>query len=353
MSLLAQDERLTRRVGAITMLVLGATIVFFVFLLDRLELGSRTRIRVYFHHSAGLREHAPINVGGQTIGHIESIDSVPHGGHNPLHGEVGVVAIVSIDGKHAWKVPRGAEIFVASKGALSEKYLEVAPPKADPGPSVREGEELLAADPPSLDSVLQNTWLNMMTFKGFIDTVKPELEAFRGELGALTSHLDAIAADIDALRPAIGAAGPIASEADALIAEGRKAWNQGLGGQAGLDRFAATIARARAVVAQTRATLDALEPSARTLAANLGRARGHLEAHDPIAATSATIARLRAMIDKIDPLLATLADLDQRLTRGEGSLGRLMTDPEFPEDAKELGKILKRQPWKVIARPKD
>jgi hypothetical protein len=28
-----------------------------------------------------------------------------------------------------------------------------------------------------------------------------------------------------------------------------------------------------------------------------------------------------------------------------------MNDPEFPEDAKELGKILKRQPWKVINRP--
>jgi hypothetical protein len=28
-----------------------------------------------------------------------------------------------------------------------------------------------------------------------------------------------------------------------------------------------------------------------------------------------------------------------------------MKDPEFPEDAKELGKILKRQPWKIIGRP--
>ena len=28
-----------------------------------------------------------------------------------------------------------------------------------------------------------------------------------------------------------------------------------------------------------------------------------------------------------------------------------MHDPEFPEDAKELGKILKRQPWKLIDHP--
>ena len=28
-------------------------------------------------------------------------------------------------------------------------------------------------------------------------------------------------------------------------------------------------------------------------------------------------------------------------------------DPEFPEDAKAIGKVLKRQPWRVIGRPKD
>jgi ABC-type transporter Mla subunit MlaD len=353
MSLLVQDERLTRRVGAITLCVLGAAIVFFVVLRDRLELGSRTRIHVYFHHSAGLREHAALMVGGQTIGHIESIDSVPHGGSNPLHGEVGVVAIVAIDGAHAWKVPRGAEIFVASKGALSERYLEVAPPKGEPGPTVRDGEEMLAADPPSLDNVLQNTWVNMITLRGFVDAVKPELQAFRTELDALRAHLDATAADIDALRPAIGAVGPLATEASELIARARETYAHGLGGQAGFDRFAAMVRQARVTVAQTRATLDQLEPRASELVANLRRVRGHLEAHDPVAQLEATIARVRTVLDKVDPLLAKVDEINQRLAKGEGSIGRLMNDPEFPEDAKELGKIMKRQPWKIIARPKE
>ena len=59
------------------------------------------------------------------------------------------------------------------------------------------------------------------------------------------------------------------------------------------------------------------------------------------------------MLDQVEPLLAKVDDISGRLARGEGSLGLLMKDPEFPEDAKELGKILKRQPWKVIAKPKD
>ena len=43
--------------------------------------------------------------------------------------------------------------------------------------------------------------------------------------------------------------------------------------------------------------------------------------------------------------------LNQALARGDGSIMKLMHDPEFPEEAKELGKIMKRQPWKIIDRP--
>jgi hypothetical protein len=52
-------------------------------------------------------------------------------------------------------------------------------------------------------------------------------------------------------------------------------------------------------------------------------------------------------------LLAKVAEINARIARGEGSLGKLMKDPEFPEDAKALGKIMKRQPWRIIQRPAD
>lgn len=355
MSLLAQDEKLTRRVGAIALAVIAAAIVFFVFVYDRIELGSPTRVKVYFGHSAGLRERAPLVVAGQAVGHVESVENVLHGGTNPLKGEVGIVAIVAIDDGSAWKVPAGADIFVSSRGPLSDKYLEVAPPKHDapPGTPVTEGAELLAADPPSLDNVLQHTWDNMATFRLFAEQVRPELAAFRAQIDALRGHFADTATDLDLLSPGIRATASLIAQAGDLRDEARATYEVSLGGEPGLAHFRAMLADARTTLAQTRATLDKLQPLADRLIADARRAGHTVTAADPIGRFDAALAQLRAVLDKVDPLVAKVDDINARLARGEGSLGLLMHDPEFPEDAKELGKILKRQPWKVIAKPKD
>ncbi len=354
MSLSAQDERLTRRVGAIALAVIAAAILFFVFLFDRIELGSPVRIKVYFHHSASLREHAALIVGGKRIGQVEAIESVPHGTVKLLGGDVGIRATVAIEESEAWKVRADAEVFVSSRGPLSEKYLEVAPPRhADTTPAapIAEGAEVLAADPPSLDNVLGHTWTNMTTFRLFVNEVRPEFLAFRGELDELRTHLAEAAAD--ARSSVATGATPLVTQAQELVAEAQHLFEIGLGGEAGFARFQTMIGHARTTLAQTRGAIDQLQPLAAQVGRNVDRIRSGLATHDPQGRLAAALAAARLAIDKLDPLLAKVDEISGRLARGEGSLGRLMKDPEFPEDAKELGKILKRQPWKVIAKPKD
>lgn len=347
MSLLAQDERLTRRVGTVALALIGAAIGFFVFLKDRIEIGARTRIYVYFHHSAGLMEKAALIVGGEPIGHIEAIETVGRGGTNPLKGEVGVRARVTIDGDDAWKVRADAVVFVSSRGPLSGKYLEIAPPRrgAEPAPEISDGAELLGIDPPTLDNVLNRSWRNMTNFRAFAQAIGPEIDALRTEIRTLR-------ATISSITPPAGTLG-LYVEAKALVAEAERTYEVGLGGEFGVAAFRSMVTGARGTLAQVRVALDKIQPLAARLDADVARIRGSLAAHDPASRIEATIARARAVLDQIEPLLAKVDDVSGRLARGEGSLGLLMKDPEFPEDAKELGKILKRQPWKVIAKPKD
>lgn len=344
----ADQDQLARRVGAITLGAIALVIAGFVFFGDQLALRSPTRIRVLFRHTGGLREHAALIVAGQPIGRIEAITPVAHGDATPLAGELGVAVTVAVDAASAWKVPARAELFIASRGPLAEKYLEVAPPAGDPGPAIHDGQALRGIDPPTLDNVLHHTWANMTTFKAFVAAVRPELTALRAQLATLRAQLAALSDDprtAGGLRALLRETRELADAAGHTYAS--------LGGEPGLERFAATLRDARDMVAQLRATLDLLGPRTAALRANLDRIQAHVAATAPLAHADRAIAALRAMLDKIDPLLASAGDLGERIANGEGSLLRLMRDPEFPEDAKDLGKIMKRQPWKIMERPHD
>ena len=407
MSLLAQDERLTRRVGAITLVVLALLFGFFVFVFDQIEWGKRVRIKVYFQTTGGLREGAPFVVAGQSVGEVESIALVPRGTSNVLGNEDGVVVNVALEARAAAKIMYGGDVFVASKGILSSRYLEIGPapepkrslhegapappgsPQGAPAPtgsqegataptgsqegataptgsqegataptgspqgapnrslegapnrSLREGDEIRGKDPPSLDRVLQRTWDNLTTAAAFGAEVRPHMQTLTAEVDALRATLDGIAPDV-----------PLGEDIDALIAEARRSYDA-LGGEQGLDRIDAVMDRGSATITQARATIAKLRTSADELMAAFATLRGRMGTRgtEAIAKVEAAIDRVREAIDKVDPLLAQVEALQQQIARGEGSLLKLMNDPEFPEDAKELGKILKRQPWKVISRP--
>ena len=409
----APDSALARRVGAVTIAVIATAIAVFVFLLDRAALGSPTRIRVTFRHTAGLREHAALVVAGRPIGRVESIAPVPHGRPGTLGGEVGVALTVAIDEDSVWKVPARADIFISSRGPVSDKYLEVAPPTGDPGPPVHDGQELRGIDPPSLDSVLQRTWANLTTFHDFVEAVRPDLAALRTQLGELRTQLDALGSDT---RPAGGSDSGAADSSGSRAAGGRDSRAAGgsdsraaggsnsravggsnsraaggsdsraadgsdtrsgrglnalvtsirelaatarhtrdvsLGGERGLARLRATLDETRATVAELRATVDALRPRVAALTTELARVRSHVSASVPVARIEQALASARAALDKLDPLVADIDAVRQQIANGEGSLLRVIRDPEFPEDAKDLGKVVKRHPWRILEHARD
>lgn len=345
MSLLAQDQRVTRVVGAIAMSLAVLAIVFFVFLWDRIEWGERVRLRVYFGSTGGLQEGAAVIVAGKDVGHVESITFATR----PKHDD-GVIVVIAIEAGWAKRVEANSDIFVTSRGALSGRYLEIGPhtqtTKFPVGTTLADvardkNLELDGREPPTLDRVLQRTLDNLNTTSAFAADVKPALAQLQGELDALQATIARIAPDI-ALR----------ADLVALMAEGRQTY-AALGGDAGIARMGDVMDRGGNVISQARGVIAQLRTSANVLGASVETLKSRINTHGATAIERVELAidRIKAAIDKIDPLLAQAELLQQHIARGEGSLLKLMNDPEFPEDAKELGKILKRQPWKILDRP--
>ena len=346
----ALDPRLARRVGALTLVALAVASACFVFLSGRLVLGTPLRFQVLFRHVAGLTERAPLVVGGTQVGRVAAITPVLASARGPLAGATGVAVTIELRPEDAAKVPADAAIFVALRGALSDRYLEVAPPTGPlgpPGPAVQDGAELRGVDPPTLDNVLQHTWANLTTFRQFLEAVGPELTALGAALDQLGSEWRALTGD----PRAIGGIAALAVALGDLITSAQTTWNGALGGRPGIDHLLATADQARRTIAQLRAAIDVLAPKLSTTAARAARIRDQLAAQAPLARAEEVLDRLRGALDRTDALLAAASEVVRRFADGEGSIGRLMTDPEFPEDTKELGKYLKRHPWKFLERP--
>jgi phospholipid/cholesterol/gamma-HCH transport system substrate-binding protein len=338
-SLLAGQERRAELTGGVVLVLLAGAVAFAVFLSGRIHLGRHVRARVNFEHVTGMPEGAPVMVAGRKVGVIEAITLVPAGG---------VTAWIRIDERRRDMVPVNGDFFIASRGLLGERYIEVGPPQggAAPGRPIADGDQVVGSSPPSLDRAFQRTFDNLERARVFAAEVGPEARALGAAMGELTATLGE-------LEPG-GGWGALSARWTVALAQARASW-QALG-DAGADP--AHVEATAASIAQTtraaREALAAVRGRAAQVAEGLDRTAGALARGAP------SLARLRAALDRFDATAATLdaalakaQALADAFARGEGTMARIAHDPEFPEDAKELGRILKNQPWRVIGHPAD
>jgi ABC-type transporter Mla subunit MlaD len=349
----AADPRLTVRAGVVVLLVAALAAVYLLFLRDRLFLGPSVQVHVYFQNVGALQEGAPVVVAGRQVGTVGAIRLVPResiGPDHPLAGTGGVEAIARIQRRRRAWVPDNGDFFVSSRGVFSERYLEVGPPRdgSAPGAPARDGMAVVAAEPPALDRVWQTTWDNLQIARVFMEEVRPEA-------AALMDVLDELRATIAAVEPAPGAYEQLGARVAHLTSEARTAWLALEVGRARPEELAALVARTRGTLTRIGVATGLLRVSAATLAADLDRVTGQLDAARPglEAKLRDALAAADQALAKIEGVSARVAELMGMIERGEGSLARLASDPEFPEDAKALGKILKRAPWRIIGRPPD
>jgi ABC-type transporter Mla subunit MlaD len=342
MSVRAADPRLAVRVGAIVLLVVAAAIVYLVALRDRLFLGESVTVEVRFGHLGALADGAPVMVAGTRVGEIAAVKLAPRG--------AGVIALARIDAGRRHMVPVNGDFFVSSRGIFAERYLEIGPPR-DGGPPARpveDGDVVDGAEPPQMDRVFYNTWNNLTIARAFLDELRPEASA-------LFDAIDQLAVTLAALEPAPGEYDLMRERIGAAVAEARTTWATLEAAGATPDELGALADRARATLDLATASAARLGDKIDVLVAELGRMRDRME--EAVPGLEAKIRKALSLASgafaKIERVRAKVDELAGMVERGEGTLGRIQTDPEFPEDAKELGRILKQNPWRVLGHPQD
>ncbi len=350
MGLAVQNEQLTRRVGAIALGLLGAAFVL-VFLMQDVHCRGAIEVEVFFEHAGALREGAPVIVAGEEIGEVRAIQMVPLSaadadGHL-LRGTGGVAVKVRIEERYRDLTLKNGEVFVGQRSLISPAYLELGPPPAGqpPGAPLDDGDQLRGVSPPLIDRVLQKSYQNLLVSKVFLAQVRPhaaelrdaverlagtleQMEIQPGDLGRLADSWRRLGDQVDAVTGKMEASGVEAADLRALA------------------RGAADT------MEQTRRSLADLQVHIDALGADIERMRGQVPP-DLAARFIEVRVKTTASLARLERIATTLRDLAAMVERGDGNIGGLTRDPEFADHAKEIGKILKRAPWRILGTDRD
>ena len=347
------DDRTSRRVGAVVLVILVAAAAAVV-TLDAGRLRPSIEVTVFFGHIGALEEGADVQVAGRVVGKVDSVQLLPaalvRDPTHPLHPDGGVAVGLRLQRRHAgWASPNG-EVFLNTKGVLGDPYVELGPPAAGAARArgLEDGDRLRGVDPPRMEQVVLKSFQNMTQFRRLLDDAAPAAR----ELAAQMTRLRVTLALVE---PSPGAYARTGEAFGDLVAEWRRL-SEGVGGglaAQGLsgDDATALLSRAGALVSRLRGELAATGAALDQLRADVVRIRARVPP-DLLARLERGLAGARLAVARLESVAAAAQELVARVQGGQGTIGALLGDPEFIDDAKQLGKILKRQPWRVLGHPR-
>jgi phospholipid/cholesterol/gamma-HCH transport system substrate-binding protein len=294
--------------------------------------GPAVRFEVEFGHVGALRSGADVQIAGREVGRVESIR---------LTDRKAIVS-VALRQRYADWAPANAELFIASKGLIGKRYLAIGPPPGGAAPEgqIADGDRLRGVDPVQVEKVILRSIENTRRFRELLIDIRPAATRLGDELTELGRLLDEI-------EPAPGTYATLGDRTAALVASVGEVRDRLEASGLTPARIGALAARAGALGARLSADLAVLERDLDAVMADVDRLRGAVPASSLVRLRLA-LSQARGLGDRIDAIAAKVGAIAAAVERGEGTVGALLNNPEFINDAKKLGKILKRQPWRLL-----
>jgi hypothetical protein len=262
---------------------------------------------------------------------------------HPLHPDGGVVANVRVRKKYSHWIRENGELFVNQKGLIGEVYLEVTPPPASEpmGPTIKNGASVRGIDPARMEDIVVYGFQNAQRFRELVEGLRPEVQHLRAELDKLSDFLD----DVE---PAAGTYRSLSDNLDRL-SKSLEELNPPSDSSPSIRQ---TVKRAQALMPLVDLTRQELSGQVSLLQADFKRISGRIPP-DLLPRLSALRKQVSDGIEKFEATRAMLSAIGNAVRSGQGTVGALLNDPEFMDDAKKLGRYLKRHPWELVGRPKD
>jgi phospholipid/cholesterol/gamma-HCH transport system substrate-binding protein len=313
------------KVGVLVLVALAA-LTALIFLMAGSTGGIFSRkvtLRSYFENSAGLKNGAPVNLEGVTIGTVTDIKIVPARKLTPVE------VTMKIGSKYRDAVHTDSTSSLETIGVLGDTVVDINS-KSATGPEVQNNAELKTNETPNLSDVIkssQGTIEQLNTILAKVDHLADSLNSTKGSIGELINNpdlynkavatLNQLSQLVDTVANGKGSIGKLVAD-DTL-------YNHINDIVAKLDKMSTELDEGKGTIGkllkdETLANnLNQSVANADKLLADINAGKGGLGmiAKDPQFA-----AKLRDTVDKLDSVL-------NRVDSGEGTVGQLVRNPSL------------------------
>ncbi len=336
------------KVGALVIFATGL-LVAFVLLLGDVRFGEHYEIHVQFETAGGLKPGAEVAISGIQVGNVRSVDFEKN--EDPTDGlpAVAVQTTLRIDEEFADAIREDSNFYITTRGVLGEPYVEITTESFD-APMVDSGAVLRGVDPPRMEILLGQASEMLETL---LEMLRDDHENV-SELVINASRFFYIMADaVDDNRESLDAALAGLDVTTTEAAELMTLLNESLADDR-LDRILgdveATTGSARRIAHTVDGDIDPILADVSEAAAN---------------AREVTATAQRVLVDNEGRIVATLSNVEEstedlnQLTgdalavmevvkAGDSTAGALLVERELYEDMKDLMRIIKNQPWRIL-----
>jgi phospholipid/cholesterol/gamma-HCH transport system substrate-binding protein len=171
------------KVGVLVLVALAA-LTALVFLMSGNTGGffaGKITVRSYFENSAGLKQGAPVNLEGVTIGSVKNIRIVPERKLTPVE------VVMRISNKFTPALHADSKTSLETIGVLGDTVVDISSKFATGGP-IQDNSELQTTETPNLSDVIkssQGTIEQLNTILAKVDNLVDSLNSGKGSIGML------------------------------------------------------------------------------------------------------------------------------------------------------------------------
>jgi phospholipid/cholesterol/gamma-HCH transport system substrate-binding protein len=174
------------KVGIIVLISLALLITLLFLITSAQGLGvfsKKLTVDTYFENAAGVKEGAPVNLEGVTIGTVKAVTVVPDANRKLTPIKV----TMKLDGKYASALHKDTKAALSTVGVLGDTVVDLNSQTAV-GPPLQNGDELKTLESPNLQDVVkasQGTIESLNVILAKMDRIVDMIASGKGSIGGM------------------------------------------------------------------------------------------------------------------------------------------------------------------------